>query len=369
MFRLIKGQDHALQILESAMNNDRVAQAYLFHGPSGVGKYTSALYFGMALNCQSQSKDRPCGQCSSCKRLLNLDHPDLIYLFPTPNFKMTPEGEIKDNASLQSYLGYIQNKIHSPWKEYRFNKAVELRLDNIRMLMNRLQLSNTDLAWRICIIENADMMNTATANAFLKTLEEPPPNTVMLLTTCRLPKILPTIISRCQSIYFKPLSRNTIQALLQDNHDFDLLASRTSARIAGGDFKAAFKLAEDSSLAIRELAFEVFGLAKEANELKYLKLLERIKESTNAESVRLLFDYLGFIANDLAMLNSNPDAITNIDKQSSLKSLCPQTDYLEDEVYAYLMQLEDFKIKVDGNVNLRLLLLNNFYALEELLKG
>ena len=369
MFSKIEGQQHALQILRSAISNDRVAQAYLFHGPSGVGKYTTSLYFGMALNCLAESHLRPCGRCSACKKMLSLDHPDLIHLFPTPNFKMSPEGEIKESANLQAYLAYVQNKIHSPWKEYRFNKAVELRLDNVRMLIQRLNLSVSEFSKRICIIEDVDMMNTATANAFLKTLEEPPPNTIMLLTTSRLTKILPTIISRCQAIYFKPLSRSIIQKLLQENHNFELLASRTAARIANGNFKAAYRIAEDSSLAVRELAFEVFALAKEANELKYLQLLERIKDGINAESIKLLFDYLGFIANDMIMLRSNPDMVTNVDKLSLLQAMqAPKVD-LEDDVYAYLIQLESFKQKIEGNVNLRLLLLNHFYALEELLKS
>jgi hypothetical protein len=71
----------------------------------------------------------------------------------------------------------------------------------------------------------------------------------------------------------------------------------------------------------------------------------------------------------MIMLNSNPDAVTNIDKVDLLKQIQPARMYLEDDVYAYLMHLEDFKNKIEGNVNLRLLLLNNFYALEELLTG
>jgi len=85
MFRNIKGQAGALKILKLALENNRVAQAYLFHGSDGVGKFTTALYFGMALNCLSKSEFRPCGVCASCRKFMALDHPDLIYLFPTPN--------------------------------------------------------------------------------------------------------------------------------------------------------------------------------------------------------------------------------------------------------------------------------------------
>ena len=89
----------------------------------------------------------------------------------------------------------------------------------------------------------------------------------------------------------------------------------------------------------------MFTLAKEANELKYLQLLDRTREDINAESTRLIFDYLGFIANDMIMLNSNPDAVTNIDKVELLQAIQPTRMYLEDDVYAYLIHLEDFKTR------------------------
>ena len=231
MFAKIRGQSHALQILKSAMANNRVAQAYLFHGPAGVGKFTTALYFGMALNCLAEGEMRPCGVCSACQKLLNMDHPDFIHLFPTPNFKMSPEGEIKDSANLQAYLGYIQNRIDSPWKEYRFNKAVELRLDNIRMLIHSLNLSISELSMRICIIEDVDMMNTATANAFLKTLEEPRLELSCCSPVAGFPRSYPPSYPAVKPFYFKPLSRSIIQQTLQEEHGFDPLSSRTALEL------------------------------------------------------------------------------------------------------------------------------------------
>lgn len=369
MFRQIKGQDHAIQILKTAIEHDRVAQAYLFHGPDGVGKFMSALYFGMALNCLSMSEYRPCGVCTSCRKLLNFDHPDFIYLFPTPNLQMSIDGEIKDKDGLAAYESYIQNKKESPWQQFRFNKATEIRKESVMMLIRRLDLSIFEANFRICLIEDADAMNTQTANAFLKTLEEPPRNTVMILTTSRLSSMLPTIVSRCQPVYFKPLTRSVTESLLRERFDYDLPTARGAARIAGGNFETAVKVAEGSALGLRDLAFKMLALANEEKEIEYLNLLDSIKEATNPESIRHLFAYLGFIANDLAVLRSNPDEITNIDRVEELNQLARVDEELAEDVLDFLRLIEDYRRKIEGNVNLRLLLVNCFYALRDLTRA
>ncbi|MDZ4122323.1 MAG: DNA polymerase III subunit delta', partial [Candidatus Cloacimonadaceae bacterium] len=158
MFRQIIGQDHALGLFKSAMANDRVAQAYLFHGNDGVGKFITALYFGMALNCFSAGEFRPCGVCTSCRKFLNLDHPDFIYIFPTPNMKMSTSGEIKDAQAYKEYESFIENKKNTPWKDFFFSSSAEIRKESIMMLQQRLELSISEASYRICIIEDADKM-------------------------------------------------------------------------------------------------------------------------------------------------------------------------------------------------------------------
>jgi len=113
----------------------------------------------------------------------------------------------------------------------------------------------------------------------------------------------------------------------------------------------------------------MMALALEDKELEYLQLLDSIKEATNAESIRHLIAYLGFIANDLAVLRSNPDEITNIDRIEELQTLAREDEDLADDVLDYLKITEDFRRKIDGNVNLRLILLNNYYALRDLTRG
>ncbi|MFC1898409.1 DNA polymerase III subunit delta', partial [Candidatus Cloacimonadota bacterium] len=111
MFKNILGQEKAISILTRAIENDKIANSYLFFGPDGVGKYTSALYFGMAINCHSKQKEMPCGICPSCKKFLSYTHPDSVYIFPSPKLDISVDGEIKSNKMLTEYEAYLENKM------------------------------------------------------------------------------------------------------------------------------------------------------------------------------------------------------------------------------------------------------------------
>ena len=118
LFNKIKGQERALNILRTGISNNTFAQSYLYYGPEGVGKFTTALYFAMAINCESSHEFRPCGDCRSCKTIVKFNHPDITYIFPIPNMQITEEGEFKKNDKVKEYREFIQNRIETPWKKY-----------------------------------------------------------------------------------------------------------------------------------------------------------------------------------------------------------------------------------------------------------
>lgn len=363
MFRKIKGQSQVIGLLENAIQNERIAQAYLFHGSDGVGKFITALYFGMALNCLSSSEYRPCGLCASCHKFLSFEHPDFIYLFPTTNLEMNTEGEIKNNDALNQYKAYIQNKIASPWQDYYFSGSTQIRKESVSLLIKRLELSIHEGEYRIVIIENADEMNAATANAFLKTLEEPPANTVIIMITESLQQLLPTIISRCQPVYFKPLAQSVIQDILYDQFSVDTVMAKSAARISGGNLKTAIRIAQDSNNSTRKRAFEMLDLAARDASLEYLASSAKSKET--ADSLSDLIAYLGIIANDLAMVNYAPEEITNLDKLELFQSLAHAA--ITELVPDFLRTLDDYTRKLAGNVNPALLQLNLYLNLRNLL--
>lgn len=369
MFRNIKGQDHALQILSMAMDNERVAQAYLFHGMDGVGKFTTALYFGMALNCLSKSEFRPCGVCASCRRFLAFDHPDFIYLFPTPNFDYSAEGELKKEEDQKQYDAYLRNKMETPWQDFFFTSSIEIRKEAIGMLIKRLDLSSYEAKYRICIIEDADQMNIPTANAFLKTLEEPPVQTVIILVTSRLSMLLPTIVSRCQPVYFKPVAPAVIEGILKDQFTPDLNLARTASRIANGSVTRGVRMLQENASLIRAKAFELVQLAAGDRQLAFYNMLYGDGERLNAEFVIELIKHINMFVGDLNLIASQPEQITNVDKREFLTAVCPGDDYLSDRVVEFLLQAEDLTRKIRGKVNLNLILTNLFFALIRVFKA
>ena len=174
-FSDIISHDRECSILSRAVKSGRVAHAYLFAGIDGIGKRAAARELARALNCQGRLGDGDsCGACSSC---MNFDDPGNI--------------------------NYIEI---APEKGY-------LKIDRIRELQ-RAARYKTDNETRVIVVDGADAMGKEPANAFLKTLEEPTPGTIIVLLSSRPSLLLPTIISRCQRINFSPLPIDSVATLL-----------------------------------------------------------------------------------------------------------------------------------------------------------
>lgn len=364
MFEQIKGQDAALALLKNSLKQGRISQAYLFHGNDGVGKFMSALYFGMALNCLSEEEKRPCGVCGSCHKFLSFEHPDFIYLFPTTNLKLSIEGEIKDKDAAKEYEAYINNKINTPWQEYFFSGNVEIRRDSMSHLIKRLELSRNEGRYRVVIIEDADKMNVQTANAFLKTLEEPPPFTVIILITEHLPKLLPTIISRCEPVYFKPLPQKVIRDILMQDFGVEEQMTKSIAKISGGNLKIAIRLCESGSGDIRDQAFAFFEMVAQDKAVEFLSSLSRRKQSVS-EIVDKISN-IKLIANDLALVHLAEEEISNIDKLEFIRLL--SNEAIIDRLPEYLLYLDELSQMLLGNVNPTLAQLGLYNATVRLLK-
>lgn len=172
-FAQVIGQDHVTGLLAEAVRQNRLGHAYLFSGPRGVGKTTSARLLAMAATCSAEG-DRPCGECEDCRLVASGAHPDVIEL---------------DAASNNS-------------------------VDDIRDLREKAGLASMRGGSRVWILDEAHMLSRAAANALLKTLEEPPPHLIFVLATTEPEKLPPTVLSRCQHYRFRRLSDQEIHSKL-----------------------------------------------------------------------------------------------------------------------------------------------------------
>lgn len=211
----IVGQPLAVRLLRQAVLSQKVAHAYLFVGPTGVGKRTVALELAKSLNCQAPRPDGgACDACVACRKTAAdpIIHPDVRLI--------TPEG--------------------------RFIKT-----DQIRTLQEEMYARPNEGRVRVAIIDGADRMNPESANRLLKLLEEPPGYVVLILLTHNLSGVLPTLISRCQVVNFPPLSPEDVAQMLQSQHGLNAGQARLYAALSGGSIGRAIALSQDSGVAAR----------------------------------------------------------------------------------------------------------------------
>ncbi len=215
------GHAAAVEALQRALASGKPAHAYLFAGPEGVGKATAALDFAAALNCEREGK--PCGACRPCRDTYAGRHTDVELVAPG---------------------GLCDDPDHRDHAESR-----DLRICQVRRLERVLSLTPYGGGRRVAIVDAADSLHVEAANAFLKTLEEPPAGTVILLLAEREERLPETVRSRCQRIAFRLAPRDTVEEALVAKGASEAQAEAVAAA-AGGRIGWALRALADASLLV-----------------------------------------------------------------------------------------------------------------------
>ncbi|MCX8106089.1 MAG: DNA polymerase III subunit gamma/tau [Ignavibacterium album] len=174
-FEEVVGQEHITETLKNSLRKNRIAHAYIFTGPRGVGKTTTARILAKALNCLNPVDFEPCNQCEMCKAINEMQSMDIIEI----------------------------------------DAATNRGIDEVRTLRESVKYAPTLGKYKVYIIDEVHMLTTESFNAFLKTLEEPPSHTIFVFATTDIHKVPPTIISRCQRFDFRRLQIETIKQQLK----------------------------------------------------------------------------------------------------------------------------------------------------------
>jgi DNA polymerase III subunit delta' len=175
-FSSIRGQDRAVALLARCLDAGKVPPGLLLFGEEGIGKEKTAHAFAAALLCRDRGREGACGRCAECRLVASGNHPNILPIIPETHF---------------------------------------IRIEEIRRLQEEFALKAFADRPRAALLLPADRMTLQAANALLKTLEEPPPETHLVLVAHRLSQVPPTIVSRCQKVPFAPLSRDDLAEVLR----------------------------------------------------------------------------------------------------------------------------------------------------------
>ncbi|HJN13970.1 MAG TPA: DNA polymerase III subunit delta', partial [Armatimonadota bacterium] len=224
-FADICGHQGPISVLKSAIENGRVSHAYLFEGPANIGKTLTALVFAKALMCGSPLESgEPCDACAICNAVDRENHPDFLIVRPTSRLEIEDEEGQKAVADIEGSM---------------------ITKDAIAHLISEANLRVSSARRKVFIVSSAEAMNPASANRLLKTLEEPPGLTTIILTAPSTSALLPTIVSRCQLLRFGPVPTDDVQVALEREAPLgDPALMRSIAALSGGRPGWAIRLME-----------------------------------------------------------------------------------------------------------------------------
>jgi len=260
-FREIYGQEHAIDLMNQAVQRDRMPHAWLFTGQANIGKYKTAVALAQKLNCRKCGEDA-CGECDICFQIAEQNFLDFQVLIPDGKF---------------------------------------IKIDQIRKSLNWLHLHPDQAKKRVLILDGAQHLGREAANAFLKTLEEPAPKTLLILIADSSQQLLETIVSRCQQIRFRPLSEEISERILRETTNLSTariqLLSAFSMGSVNGNLAERLELMET----VQQTAIRWLTTFSAATLEEMLRTCETWAKSKN-EEWRLLLDFLETWFRDLTWL-------------------------------------------------------------------
>ncbi|SOE20409.1 DNA polymerase-3 subunit delta' [Spirosomataceae bacterium TFI 002] len=272
-FSQIPGLTAAKSVLTHSVAKNHVAHAQLFHGLEGSAALSMAIAFATYLNCSNKTESDSCGECASCSKMAKLAHPDVTYLYPTAGGKKV----LSENfmAEWREFVAESPFGNISDWL-YKINiKQGNFPVEEARKLITDLSLKSYEGGYKIVIIWRVEFFNNAMANALLKLLEEPPKDTILLLTCESTDRLLTTILSRTQRFAIPQFTQNEIAEYLVAKLQMNSERANELAFLAQGNMNKAVSLATTGSGNEHEwfakwirytFAFDVINLVSFADE-------------------------------------------------------------------------------------------------------
>lgn len=316
------GHEWAVSLLKEHLAQNRLRQAYLITGPPGIGRRTLALRLAQALNCpQPLAAGEPCRTCRTCKQIERMQHPD---------------------------LAVVQAE----------QRGGTLKVDQIRDLQHSLSLAPYEARYRIGLFLRFEEAHPSASNALLKTLEEPPPQVVMILTAQNAESLLPTIVSRCEVLRLRPLPAEQVRLGLQERWNLPAEQAQLLGPISGGRPGYAMHLhQEPESMEQRQAWLDdmrrLVGCSR-VERFAYAEAITKWKDKDqDKEKLReTLLVWISFWRDIFLRAADSAASIANLDRSEPIDDLAARCGL--EAARSTLSALERTLNLLDGNINPRL---------------
>lgn len=308
------GQESAVALLKQAYHLKRIAHAYVFLGPEGVGKTKTASLFASLLVCENvRAEDEPCGVCPSCLKAKSSNHADIQWVWPDGQF---------------------------------------VKIDAIREACRRLSMKGFEASGKVLIVPQADSLNDESSNALLKTLEEPSKDTVIILIATSLKRVLGTIASRCQRVIFHPLDPRVLEKLLSEAHGIARAEAAYLARIGQGSLGGALRYHEDGLFSRKNKMIEnVLDPRKRLDDVIDLSKHERAEKTERIEEMLLVLS-TWFRDMLVAKISGSQGEFINIDRKEDIVRAAQA--YVFSDIEARVNAIAETRRSVERNANVRI---------------
>lgn len=311
-FSEIVGHEQIKEHMQAAIRDKKPFHAYLFQGEEGVGKEALARTFAAGLQCQSESADKPCKECVSCRQMESGNQPDVIWV-------------TREKASLG--------------------------VDEIReQLCNTMDIKPFSSPYKIYLVPEAEKMTEAAQNALLKTIEEPPEYGIVILMTSNISALLPTIQSRCLTMEFRPLSTAVVESYVKEHCQVPDYQARASAAFAQGNLGKAMRYAKSEDFIERK--DHIISLLRHVEQMDLPEMLAVIKDlGTRKDEVRDYIDLMVLWYRDVLLFKATKDINQLLfqDEASYISREASHRSY--EKIEEILQAFEKAKVRLRANVN------------------
>ena len=311
-FSEIVGHEQIKEHMQAAIRDKKPFHAYLFQGEEGVGKEALARTFAAGLQCQSESADKPCKECVSCRQMESGNQPDVIWV-------------TREKASLG--------------------------VDEIReQLCNTMDIKPFSSPYKIYLVPEAEKMTEAAQNALLKTIEEPPEYGIVILMTSNISALLPTIQSRCLTMEFRPLSTAVVESYVKEHCQVPDYQARASAAFAQGNLGKAMRYAKSEDFIERK--DHIISLLRHVEQMDLSEMLAVIKDlGTRKDEVRDYIDLMVLWYRDVLLFKATKDINQLLfqDEASYISREASHRTY--EKIEEILQAFEKAKVRLRANVN------------------